>query len=50
MIAGRYTQGGRFAVVDVPMPRIAEDEILLRVEASAICGSDLKIVMGNELK
>ena len=44
MIAGRYTQGGQLQIVDVPMPRIGDDELLLRVEASAICGSDVKII------
>ena len=50
MIAGRYTQGGRLQVVDVPRPAIADDELLLRVEASAICGSDLKIIRHGHRK
>ena len=44
MIAGRYTQGGKLQIVDVPIPTIGDDELLLRVEASAICGSDVKII------
>ena len=50
MIAGRYTQGGQFDVVEVPIPDIADDEVLLRVEASAICGSDLKIIRHGHRK
>ncbi len=44
MIAGRYTQGGELAVVDLPVPEIDDDQLLLRVAASAICGSDVKII------
>jgi L-iditol 2-dehydrogenase len=32
---------GRLDVVDVPMPRPAPDEVLIRVEACGICGSDV---------
>ena len=32
---------GRLDVVDVPMPRPGEEEILIRVEACGICGSDV---------
>lgn len=44
MIAGQYTQGGQLQIVDVPVPTIGDEELLLRVEASAICGSDVKII------
>ncbi len=44
MLAGQYTQGGKLQIVDVPVPTISDDELLLRVEASAICGSDVKII------
>ena len=30
-------------VKDVPIPRVADDEVLIRVKAAAICGSDLGI-------
>ena len=43
MIAAKYTQGKGFAVGDAPEPAIAEDELLVRVEATCICGTDLKI-------
>ena len=50
----------RLEVVDVPMPRPGRDEVLVRVEACGICGSDVHgydgssgrrippIVMGHE--
>src|SRR5947209_2218578 len=50
----------RLDVVDVPMPRPAADEVLIRVEACGICGSDVHgydgssgrrlppIIMGHE--
>ena len=51
MIAARYTQGsGRFAVEEVPMPGVGPGELLLRVEATGICGSDVKIVRGGHRK
>jgi L-iditol 2-dehydrogenase len=28
-------------VEDVPMPELAEDELLVRIKACSICGSDL---------
>ena len=51
---------GRLEIVDLPMPRPAPDEVLVRVEACGICGSDVHgfdgtsgrrippIVMGHE--
>lgn len=44
MIAATYTHGGTLQIVDAPIPRIADDELLLRVEASAICGTDVKMI------
>jgi L-iditol 2-dehydrogenase len=50
MIAATYTQGAGFKVGDVPVPGIADDEILLRVDAAAICGTDVKIVRHGHRK
>jgi hypothetical protein len=33
----------RFAIQDLPMPRIADDEVLIRVRAVGICGSDTHV-------
>ena len=44
MLAATYTQGGAFSIEEVPVPQIESDEILLRVGATAICGTDTRIV------
>ena len=43
MIAVIYKGKGKFSVEDVPLPEISEDEILLKVRAASVCGTDLKI-------
>lgn len=52
MLAATYIQGTGFEVADVPVPAIAADEILLQVRATAICGTDTKMVRsgGRRLK
>jgi L-iditol 2-dehydrogenase len=42
MRAGVYRGAGRVILESVPIPAIAEDELLVRVEASGICGTDVK--------
>jgi L-iditol 2-dehydrogenase len=37
-----YRGPGRVAVEEVPQPSVADGELLLRVEASGICGTDVK--------
>ena len=44
MIGATFTQGGTYCVQDVPPPRAADDELLLRVGASSICGTDLRMI------
>ena len=44
MIAATYTQNAGYRVEDVPAPTTAEDELLVRVAASSICGTDLRII------
>jgi L-iditol 2-dehydrogenase len=44
MIAAVYTQGTGLAFVEQPVPEIKPDELLVRVEAAAICGTDLKML------
>jgi L-iditol 2-dehydrogenase len=43
MIAVIYKGKKQISVEDVPIPEISENEILLRVRAASICGTDLKI-------
>ena len=50
MIAAVYTQGGKFVIDDLPPPQPEDDEILLRVEAAGICGTDVKIVRHGHRK
>jgi L-iditol 2-dehydrogenase len=50
MLAATYTQGGAFAIEEIPTPEIESDEILLRVNAASICGTDVKIVRSGHRK
>ena len=50
MIAARYTQGGNFNVTDITVPGIGDEDFLLRVEASSICGTDTKILKHGHRK
>lgn len=50
MLAATYTQGGTFAVVDLPTPEVGNDEVLLRVCAASICGTDVKIIRNGHRK
>lgn len=50
MLAATYIQGGDFAIQEVPVPQIESDEILLRVRAASICGTDVKIVRSGHRK
>jgi L-iditol 2-dehydrogenase len=43
MLAGVYSGIGRVECREVKTPAITEDEILLRVRAATICGTDLRI-------
>lgn len=50
MLAATYTQGGNFAVTDMPEPRCGAGEILLKVRAASICGTDIKIIRNGHRK
>ena len=50
MIAATYTQGGRFEIVEMPVPVLEEGDLLLRVEAASICGTDTKIIRSGHRK
>ena len=50
MIAAQYTQPGKFAIADAALPTIGDDELLLRVQATVLCGTDVKIVRHGHRK
>jgi L-iditol 2-dehydrogenase len=50
MIAATYTQDFGYRIEDVPVPEIGPDEILIRVMASSICGTDLRIIRSGHRK
>ena len=50
MIAAKYTQGEGLEIGQAPVPAIAEDELLVRVEGTALCGTDMKIVRSGHRK
>jgi threonine dehydrogenase-like Zn-dependent dehydrogenase len=50
MLAATYTQGGALAIEEIPTPQIESDEILLRIRAASICGTDVKIVRSGHRK
>jgi L-iditol 2-dehydrogenase len=47
MLAAVYRGGGRIALEERERPRPKEDEVLIKVFATSICGTDLKIVRGG---
>ena len=50
MIAAKYTQGGQLAIAETAMPRTDAGELLLKVEAASICGTDIKIARHGHRK
>lgn len=49
MLAAVYRGDGRVAVEEIATPSIADDEVLIRVEACGICHTDLKKIQHNLL-
>ncbi len=50
MRAGVYRGAGRVAVETVPVPEISAGEVLIRVNACGICGTDLKKIQHGFVK
>jgi threonine dehydrogenase-like Zn-dependent dehydrogenase len=42
-----YPEWGRLQVVEIPMPEVASGEVLVRVHACGICGSELETYKGR---
>lgn len=49
MRAARIVQPGQMEIVDVPVPHPEQGEVLIRVMASGICGTDVHIFRGEYL-
>jgi len=47
MKALRYTKPEEFAVVTVPLPKLRDNDILIKVKACGVCGTDLHIHEGE---
>ncbi len=50
MIAATYTQHQGYRIEERPIPKINEDELLVRVMTSSICGTDLRIIRNGHRK
>ncbi len=50
MIAATYTQDVGYRIEEVPVPKIGPDELLVRVMASSICGTDVRIIRNGHRK
>lgn len=49
MKAAQITQPNQLDIVDIPIPEPAENELLVKVMASGICGTDIHIFRGEYL-
>jgi L-iditol 2-dehydrogenase len=50
MLAAVYKGQGRVELDERPRPESGQDELVIRVEAASICGTDLKIVRGGHFR
>lgn len=47
MMAGQITGPRRLEMVEIPVPEVGEEQILVKVEVGSICGSDLPFFLFN---
>ena len=47
MLAAKLYGKEDLRLVECPVPDIQEDEILLRVKAAAVCGTDLRMILNG---
>ena len=50
MKAVRLLKPNEFPVQDIPIPEINDDEILLKMKSTAICGTDMRILTGKKTR
>ena len=50
MKAVRLLKPNEFTVQDIPIPEINDDEILLKMKSTAICGTDMRILTGKKTR
>jgi L-iditol 2-dehydrogenase len=50
LLAALYTGEGNLSVQEVTRPKVGEGEVLVRVEANSICGTDMRIASGAKSK
>jgi L-iditol 2-dehydrogenase len=41
MLAGQITGPGQLSFIDLPLPQIAEEQLLVKLEIASLCGSDV---------
>ena len=49
MKAAQITQPNQLDIIEIPIPELPNDELLVRVMASGICGTDIHIMRGEYL-
>lgn len=47
MLAGLYSGIGKVECREVPGPTVGENDVVVKVKAAAICGTDLRIFKGG---
>ncbi len=50
MLAAIYQRKGKIKVMNIPRPEISDNEVLLKVKVSSICGTDRKIYQSGHRK
>ncbi|GBF60482.1 d-arabinitol dehydrogenase, partial [Trichophyton mentagrophytes] len=49
MKALRYSKPEEFSIVNIPLPELRENDVMIKVKACGVCGTDLHIHEGEFL-
>ncbi|TPX21529.1 hypothetical protein DIZ76_015488 [Coccidioides immitis] len=49
MKALQYSKPEEYAIVNIPLPQLRENDVLIKVKACGVCGTDLHIHEGEFL-